>query len=83
MPKGEIPGKYGEIKTERKKFHAGEPIFLIRSTDPFATQAIIDYARRCEREGASRQMVDEVFDHAMRVAEWQRENPELVKPLPD
>lgn len=80
---GEIPGKYGEIKTERKKFHPGEPIFLLRSTDPFAPQAIIDYARRCERDGAAKAMVDEVFDHAMRVAEWQRENPELVKPLPD
>lgn len=83
MAKDPPPGKYGEIKTQHKKFHPGEPVFLIRGTDPFATKAIIDYARRCQAEGASQGHVDEVFDHAMRVAEWQRENPELVKPLPD
>lgn len=75
--------KYGTISATKKEFHEGEPVFLIRGTDPFATSAIIEYARRCEREGATRELVDEAFDHAMRLAEWQRMNPELVKALPD
>lgn len=76
-------GKYGAIVASKKKFHPGEPVFLIRATDPFATNTIIEYARRCEREGCEKSMVDEAFDHAMRVAEWQRDNVELVKGLPD
>jgi hypothetical protein len=85
MAKGEAAEspKHGKIKASKTTFNSGEPVFLIRGTDPFATNAIIEYARRCEREGADRSLVDEAFDHAMQVAEWQRQNPDLVKSLPD
>lgn len=75
--------RYGRITASKATFRDGEPVFLIRGTDPYATHTIIDYARRSEREGAERAVVDEAFDHAMRVAEWQRQNPELVRPLPE
>lgn len=75
--------KYGQITASEKEFHPGEPVFVLRATDPFAVHAIIEYARRCERQGADKAHVNGVFDHAMTVAEWQRDNPELVKPLPD
>jgi hypothetical protein len=83
MAKEPSNGRFGDIKSSKKKFHTGEPVFLIRGTDPFAANTVIEYARRCEREGADPAIVNDAFDHAMRVAEWQRQNPELVKPLPD
>lgn len=76
-------GKYGTITASDKKFHEGEPIFLIRSTDPLASQGVLDYARRAEKAGADPEFVESCFDFAMTVAEWQRNNPELVKALPD
>jgi len=83
MAKKESNSRFGEVKSSRVKFHSGEPIFVVRGSDPFATGTIIEYARRCEREGAAREVVDEVFDLAMRVAEWQRQHPDLVTPLPE
>jgi hypothetical protein len=82
VSKGES-SKYGKITSSEKEFEVGEPIFLIRATDPFAAHAIIEYARRCERQGADADHVNSAFDHAMAVAEWQRDNPEKVKPVPD
>lgn len=75
--------KYGKITSSKVKFKPDEPVFLIRATDPFATTTVIEYARRCEKEGTEKKLVDEAFDHAMRIAEWQRHNPDLVKALPD
>lgn len=83
MSKEADEGKYGKITSSEVKFHPGEPVFLLRATDPFAANLVIEYARRCEREGCDKQHIDNAFDHAMRIAAWQRENPELVKPLPD
>lgn len=83
MARKESNSRFGEVKSSKVKFNPGEPVFVVRGTDPFATSTIIDYARRCEREGAAREVVDDAFDHAMRVAEWQRQNPELVTPLPE
>lgn len=79
----ETSEKYGKITASGKEFAPDEPVFLLRATDPFATNTVIEYARRCEREGCERSHVDAAFDHAMRIAEWQRDNPELVKALPD
>lgn len=80
---GGIEGKYGTITASEKKFHPGEPVFLIRGTDPFAAHSIIDYARRCQSAGCPAEHVDAAFDQAMKIADWQRENPEKVKALPD
>lgn len=71
-------GKYGTIKSSTTKFNNNEPLFLLRATDPFAVHLIVEYARRLEREGASKDFVDDIVDVAMRMAEWQRDNPELV-----
>jgi hypothetical protein len=83
MARANEESRYGKITASKVKIPADEPVFLVRATDPFATSTIIDYARRCERDGAAKAVVDEAFDHAMRVAEWQRHNPERVKPLPE
>lgn len=79
MAKADEKGKYGTIKSSTTKFHKDEPLFLIRSTDPYAVHVVIEYARRLEQEGADPSYTDDIFDVAMRIAEWQRENPELVK----
>lgn len=58
--------------------HPGEPLAVIRGCDPFAVHVLIEYARRLERVGAASTLPDKIFDQAMKIAEWQRENPELV-----
>lgn len=78
MAKTDDKGLYGTIKSSTTKFHRDEPLFLIRAADPYAVHIIIEYARRLEREGADASFTDDIFDQAMKIAEWQRENPELV-----
>lgn len=43
---GERSEKYGFITTERKRLHPGEPVFLLRATDPIAPALIEEYAKR-------------------------------------
>lgn len=75
--------KYGEVHTSRGSFHDGEPLFLIRATDPLAPLAITDYARRCEEAGCSPEYVRALKDRAHEVAQWQADNLTLVKDKPD
>lgn len=81
MAKAQADSRFGEVKSSRIKFHSGEPVVVIRGTDPLASKVMIDYARLAERDGTAKEVVDEMFDHAMTIAEWQRHNPELVKPV--
>ncbi len=81
MAKAQADSRFGEVKSSKIKFHNGEPVVVIRGTDPLASNTMIDYARRAERDGCAKEVVDEMFDHAMTIAEWQRHNPELVKPV--
>lgn len=83
MAKTDYKGKYGTIKSSTTKFHKDEPLYLIRASDPYAVHVIIEHARRLEHEGAAPSYTDEIFDQAMKIAEWQRENPELVKEIWD
>lgn len=83
MAKAVADSRFGNITSSKVKFHTGEPVFLLRATDPLASRVMIGYARQAERDGASKDAVDEIFEHAMSIAEWQRQNPELVKPLPE
>ena len=76
-------GKYGEIRAELKEFHPGEPVFLLRATDPLAPVAVREYAKRCEESGCSTAHVEAAIAHAERIEEWQRAHFELVKSLPD
>lgn len=78
-----VESKYGEITASDKDFHPGEPLFILRATDPLAVPAIIDYGKRCQRSGASEDHTDAVFERAMEVGAWQRANPEKVKAIPD
>lgn len=80
---GAVESKYGHITSSEKKFLPGEPVFLLRATDPLTSHAVIDYARRCQEAGCPKAHVDGAFDAAMNIADWQRENPEQVKALPD
>lgn len=58
-------------------------MFLLRATDPFAAQTVMEYARHCEDAGCSKEHVEAAMDHAYRIRQWQAENPTLVKNLPD
>jgi hypothetical protein len=78
-----IEGKYGIITAEKKFFHPGEPVFLLRATDPLAPKAVRTYALMCRENGCEQDHIDASYRHAERIEEWQRENPELVKKLPD
>jgi hypothetical protein len=78
-----IEGKYGIITTEKKQFHPGEPVFLLRATDPLAPLAIFKYATICADAGCSPEHVQAVNDHGQRIEKWQKANPALVKQLPD
>lgn len=78
-----IEGKYGEIRAEKKDFHPGEPVFLLRATDPIAPAVIEEYAKRCDAAGCEPDHVVAAMDHAHRMRKWQRLNASLVKGLPD
>lgn len=78
-----IEGKYGIITAEKKQFHPGEPVFLLRATDPLAVLAIKAYAFHCSKSGCEEQHIQAAFDHAKRIEDWQAAHPELVKKLPD
>jgi hypothetical protein len=75
--------KYGTITASGKQFHPGEPVFLLRATDPFARAAIREYAQICEENGCSAEHVARVRACVERMRGWQHENPELVKDIPD
>lgn len=72
-------GKYGIITAEKKQFHPGEPIFLLRGTDALAPMAIEKYADICENYGCGSEHVTAIRAHAARIAKWQEENSGLVK----
>lgn len=76
-------GKYGYIWTERKQLHPGEPVFLLRATDPLAPAAVVAYAEDCAAAGCSDEHVVACYDHAERIRRWQTEHPALVKSRPD
>lgn len=81
MPASE--GKYGELTTTGKQFHPGEPVFVLRATDPLTPTAIMDYAARCFTAGCSESHLNACVDQAQRVRDWQAAHPELVKERPD
>ena len=78
-----VDGKYGIITAEKKQFHEGEPVFLIRATDPLAPQAIRNYAHGCQINGCSQEHVSACLLHAHNIEAWQLAHPDLVKTLPD
>lgn len=71
--------KYGVITSDKKTFHPHEPIFLIRATDPLAVAAINQYQALAIKHNCTMRFAAEVSSHALRIANWQRQNPELVK----
>ena len=72
-------GKYGTIYCTGKQFHPGEPVFLIRATDRNAHNTLTYYAQVCAKDRCSPEHVDAVVDHAVRIYQWQKANPTLVK----
>lgn len=78
-----IEGKYGVITAEKKQFCPGEPVFILRATDPLAALAVEDYATVCELNGCDPDHVAAARNHAERIRRWQEQNPGLVKQLPD
>jgi hypothetical protein len=78
-----LAGKYGTVTTTGKQFHDGEPVFVLRSTDPHAPAAVRLYANRCGMAGATVAHVRECHAIADRMEAWQKANPALVKVYPD
>jgi len=78
-----MDGKYGVITSSRKAFHMGEPIFLLRATDPLAPRAVLYYHLLCQREQCAARHIDDVGKHLKRIEEWQSTNANLVKRKPD
>lgn len=75
--------KYGHVITTLGKFHEGEPLFLLRATDPIVPQLIEEYARQAEQIGCSPDFVKSARDRAQAIRDWQTANPNLVKTKPD
>lgn len=78
-----IDGKYGVINAEKKNFHPGEPVFLIRAQDGLAAGAVLAYAHDCFLAGCDWSHVEQCLEHAKRIVAWQKANPGLVKHRPD
>lgn len=76
-------GKYGQIWTAKKNFHPGEPVFLLRGTDPCASLALQQYAIACFNAKCSAEHQDGIKRAIERLEAWQKANPELVKERPD
>ena len=78
-----VENKYGIITSTAKEFHPGEPVFVLRATDPLAPQAIRNYAHGCEINGCSKEHVEQCLEQANRMEQWQFANLDKVKRLPD
>lgn len=78
-----VEGKYGTITAELKEFHEGEPVFLIRATDPLAVPSVLAYAHRAAAAGCSPKFVRDCRIHAEAIKQWQYVNRDKVKKLPD
>lgn len=76
-------GKYGAVQTEKKQLHPGEPVFLLRATDPLSPAVVELYAVICRRAGCSLDHCQAVERRAEEIRQWQRANPLLVKEIPD
>lgn len=76
-------GKYGAIVCEKKQFYPGEPLFLIRATDPDAPDILRDCAARYQLRGSPPEQVSATLAAADRIAAWQAANPTLVKKAAD
>lgn len=82
-PPPAFSGKYGAITTEKKQFHPGEPLFLIRATDPDAVGIVMECAARYQLRGSPPEQVSATLAAAERVEKWQAANPDLVKKAAD
>lgn len=71
--------KYGAVTTEKKEFHPGEPVFVLRAADFCAPGAISRYSDLCIRLGCTEEHVKAIGVALARFVEWQRANPQLVK----
>lgn len=63
-----------------RSLHITEPVFLLRSQDRVAPDAVHHYAHMVEIAGATPEMVQHVKDFADKMREWQAVN---VTKLPD
>lgn len=74
-----IDHKYGAITAEKKEFHDGEPVFVLRGGDALAPLAILDYARRCSAAGCDREHYEDVVKCSEEMRAWQEKNQDKVK----
>ena len=76
-------GKYGAITAEKKQFHHGEPLFLIRATDPDAVEILTHAAACYAMRGSPPEQVTATMAAADRIQAWQAANPDRVKKAAD
>lgn len=73
-----VSAKYGAVEAERGEFHPGEPVFVIRGSDPVAGDAIRAYKRAARRAGVDKAELEDLDAVAAYVEGWQQFNADKV-----
>lgn len=72
--------KFGRKDYDRRiididnKIPVDEPVFLLRSSDIYAPQLLLEWAKLMMLNGGSPEMAKNVIDHAQSMLKWQRDN---------
>lgn len=78
-----VDSKYGKVITQNKKFHAGEPVFIFRATDPTLLDMLEWYSSRSWQLHCSLEFLAGIRSNKATISKWQKDHPELVKERPD
>ena len=71
---------YDRIQDPSGKIGGDEPVFLLRAQDISAPEAVRAWAVYNIDNGGDIYLSNLAQAHALRMEEWQRDNPTLVKP---
>jgi hypothetical protein len=69
----------GVVYLTGKPLHPGEPVYVLRATNPLAPEILDEYALRCEKASVAPESVERVRLAAARIRAWQALNPHLVE----
>jgi hypothetical protein len=74
--------KYGTVTSDRRTFHPGEPVFIVRAQDRLAPELLRRYYTLCLAAGCDDSHLSAIDDVRRSFTAWQAEHPDLVK-IPD
>jgi len=69
----------GVVYLTGKPLHNGEPVFVLRATNPLAPEIIDEYLLRCVAAGVAPEQIEKIQVAAARIRTWQSLNPHLVE----